>query len=45
LELESTKPENMSNSTLLTDLSKQMAETEFEIERLYARWAELEEMQ
>lgn len=39
---ESALPENASNSILLTKLSKEMAEAQAEVDRLYARWAELE---
>jgi ATP-binding cassette subfamily F protein uup len=39
---ESSLPENMSNSVALARLSKEMADAQTEIDRLYARWAELE---
>ena len=39
---ESALPENMSNSVALARLSKEMAEAQAEVDRLYARWAELE---
>ena len=39
---ESALPENMSNSVALARLSKEMADAQAEIDRLYARWAELE---
>ncbi|MBU6374552.1 MAG: ATP-binding cassette domain-containing protein, partial [Bdellovibrionales bacterium] len=39
---ESALPENMSNSVTLARLSKEMADAQQEIDRLYSRWAELE---
>jgi ABC transport system ATP-binding/permease protein len=45
LTVESSKPENLSNSTRLTELSRQMAEAQTEVDRLYARWQQLEQMQ
>jgi len=39
---ESELPANASNAVTLAKLTQEMAETQFEIERLYARWAELE---
>src|SRR5262249_3997833 len=39
---ESELPENASNSVVLARLSREMAEAQAEVERLYARWAELE---
>lgn len=39
---ESSLPENVSNSVTLAKLSREMAETQAEIDRLYSRWAELE---
>jgi ATP-binding cassette subfamily F protein uup len=38
---ESGRPENLSNAVKLSELTSQMAETQAEIDRLYARWAEL----
>lgn len=38
---ESEKPENLSNAVLLARLGQEMADAQAEIERLYARWAEL----
>ncbi|HEX4924426.1 MAG TPA: ATP-binding cassette domain-containing protein, partial [Bdellovibrionales bacterium] len=40
---ESSKPETVSNPKRLQELSKEMAEAEADIERLYHRWAELSE--
>jgi ATP-binding cassette subfamily F protein uup len=42
LSLESSKPENASNASKLTELTTQLAQTQTEIDRLYARWTELE---
>ncbi|MEQ1876553.1 MAG: ABC-F family ATP-binding cassette domain-containing protein [Bdellovibrionia bacterium] len=42
LTAESAKPEVSTNSKRLTELSKEMATVQAEIQRLYARWAELE---
>ncbi len=39
---ESTKPENMSNSTQLARLSAAMNQAQTEINQLYSRWSELE---
>lgn len=36
-------PQNLSNAPRLAELTRQMAETEREVERLYQRWSELEE--
>jgi ATP-binding cassette subfamily F protein uup len=41
LQLEIAKPENASNAVKLLELSKELQKTQVEIERLYARWAEL----
>jgi ATP-binding cassette subfamily F protein uup len=43
LNLESAKPENASDSALLTTFSNQMTDLQSEINRLYARWSELGE--
>jgi ABC transport system ATP-binding/permease protein len=43
LEAESAAPENLSNSSRLTELAQEMAGAQAEIERLYARWQELEQ--
>lgn len=40
---QSALPANQSNSTALMELSEKMAETQSQIEKLYKRWAELEE--
>jgi len=42
LTTESLLPENTSNSIRLVEISKEMTRLQKEIERLYARWAELE---
>jgi len=42
LTAESLLPSHVSNAVLLADLTKQMAETQAEIDRLYQRWSELE---
>jgi hypothetical protein len=42
LTAESTLPENMSNSVRLVEISQEMTRLQNEIDRLYARWAELE---
>lgn len=42
LEAESAKPENAANSVRLTELSQELAKAQAEVDRLYARWAELE---
>ena len=42
LTAESQKPEIASNSSRLTEITRQMAEAQAEIDRLYARWSELE---
>jgi ATP-binding cassette subfamily F protein uup len=39
------KPEVMSDSALLTAAVHQMDEAQAEVDRLYARWAELEQKQ
>jgi len=39
---ESERPENLSNAVLLARLGQDMAHAQAEIDRLYARWAELE---
>lgn len=39
---ESGLPENASNSVVLARLSREMSEAQSEVDRLYARWAELE---
>jgi ATP-binding cassette subfamily F protein uup len=39
---ESSRPENMTNSVRLTELTQEMTQLQTEIDRLYARWAELE---
>lgn len=41
LTLESTKPENISNSKKIVEITKKMGEAQTEIERLYAKWTEL----
>ena len=41
-EIEANLPENLSNAKKLSELYQQIASTQQEIERLYARWAELE---
>ena len=41
---ESSAPESIKAPLLLAQLTKQMAETQSEIERLYARWAELDSL-
>jgi ATP-binding cassette subfamily F protein uup len=42
LTAESALPKNASNATLLAELTKKMSDAQSEIDRLYARWAELE---
>ncbi len=42
LEEQSGKPELLTNSLKLTELTREMGELQTEVERLYARWAELE---
>ncbi len=42
LQAEVAKPENLADSTKLTDLSKAITETQSRVEKLYARWSELE---
>ncbi len=42
LETESAKPENLANASRLAELSREMAAAQAEVDRLYARWAELE---
>jgi ATP-binding cassette subfamily F protein uup len=42
LTAESLKPENSSNSKKLLELTESMARAQAEVDRLYARWAELE---
>ena len=43
LEAHSARPEIVSNSVELLKTTERMGELQAEIERLYARWAELEE--
>jgi ATP-binding cassette subfamily F protein uup len=43
LEAESSKPELLTNSVKLLELTREMGELQSEVEKLYARWAELEE--
>ena len=42
LSAESSSPGNLANAAKLTELSEDMAKIQAEIDRLYARWAELE---
>ncbi len=42
---ESQRDENLSNATKLQALSQQMGEAQAELDRLYARWSELEKIQ
>ena len=42
LEIEIAKPENTSNAATLAKLSQEMQTMRTQIERMYARWAELE---
>jgi ATP-binding cassette subfamily F protein uup len=42
LTLESASAENVSNSVALSKLAQELSETQAEIDRLYARWSELE---
>ena len=42
LAAESSRPELISNSSRLTEISKAMAHLQSEIDRMYARWSELE---
>ena len=42
LENESQLPENMASPKKLTELFKAISDTQLEIEKLYARWSELE---
>jgi len=44
LEAESAKPEIASHSIRLTEITREMAVLQTEVDRLYARWAELEAM-
>lgn len=43
LEQESARPDVISNSVRLNEISSEMGELQQELDRLYARWAELEE--
>ena len=45
LKRQSDDPKNASNATLLAGITKEMASKQLEIEKLYARWAELEALQ
>lgn len=40
---QSTAPENISNSAKLTEITKEMTIVQNEVDRLYARWSELEQ--
>ncbi|NDD93313.1 ABC transporter ATP-binding protein, partial [bacterium] len=42
LEAESSKPELLTNSVKLLEVTREMGELQSEVEKLYARWAELE---
>lgn len=42
LTTESSKPENIANAQLLIKLTEEMAQAQQELDRLYARWAELQ---
>lgn len=44
LQAESQIPENLSNASKLTEVYAAIAESQAEVERLYARWAELESL-
>ncbi len=42
LQAQSVDPQNLSNSSRMKDIYKQLADVQLEVERLYKRWAELE---
>ncbi len=45
LQAESQMPDNISNASKLAELYRNIADSQLQVEKLYARWAELEKMQ